>query len=136
MLVGSFVFQDEYVVIVSFTSKYNGQEWLLTNVYGPSTHEGNCDFTEWLKSVEVPDHMDWLIVGDFNLMRGPENRNRLGGDLNEMFIFNEAISALGLVELPLHGRKFTWSNKQDPPLLERLDLFFTSTSWTLSYPDS
>lgn len=53
-----------------------------------------------------------------------------------MFLFNEVISALRLTQLPLHGRKFTWTNKQNPPLLERLDWFFTSNSWTLSYPDS
>lgn len=51
-----------------------------------------------------------------------------------MYLFNEAISALGLVELPLKGRRFTWSNKQTSPLLERLDWFFTSASWTLCYP--
>lgn len=51
-------------------------------------------------------------------------------------LFNEAISKLGLVELPLKGKRFTWTNKQFSPLLERLDWFFTSTSWTLSYPNS
>jgi hypothetical protein len=53
-----------------------------------------------------------------------------------MLLFNEAISNLGLVELPLKGRKFTWSNMQKDPLLERLDWFFTSASWTLSYPST
>lgn len=53
-----------------------------------------------------------------------------------MLLFNKAISALRLVELPLNGKKYTWTNKQNPPLLERLDRFFTSNSWTLSYPDS
>jgi hypothetical protein len=38
-----------------------------------------------------------------------------------------------MIEFSLHGRKFTWSNKQNPPLLERLDWFFTSNSWTLAY---
>lgn len=56
--------------------------------------------------------------------------------LNEMFMFNEAISSLGLVELPLHGKRYTWTNKQQDPLLERLDWFFTSSSWTLSYPNT
>jgi hypothetical protein len=84
----------------------------------------------------MPDHVDWLIVGDFNLIRQPSNRNKLGADVQEMFLFNEAISAQGWVELPLHGRHFTWSNKQDPPLLERLDWFFTFNSWTLSYPNT
>ena len=72
----------------------------------------------------MPDEQDWIIVGDFNLMRSPNNRNRLGGDVTKMLLFNEAISSLGIVELPLQGKRFTWSNKQHPPLLERLDWFF------------
>jgi hypothetical protein len=66
----------------------------------------------------MPDYFDWLLVGDFNLLRNPEDRNKPGGDLSEMLLFNEAISALGLVELPLQGRKFTWTIKQTSPLLE------------------
>jgi hypothetical protein len=69
----------------------------------------------------MPGHVDWLIVGDFNLYRSPEDRNRPGADFSEIFLFNEAISSLGLVELPLKGKRFTWTNKQHPPLLERLD---------------
>lgn len=41
------------------------------------------------------------------MIRKPENRNKPGGDVNEMLLFNEAISALGLVELPLYDKKFT-----------------------------
>ena len=68
----------------------------------------------------MPIHIDWLIVGDFNLYRSPVDRNRDGVDHAKMYLFNEAISALGLIELPLNGKCFTWSNKQHPPLLERL----------------
>jgi hypothetical protein len=53
-----------------------------------------------------------------------------------MLLFNEVISAQGWVELALRGRKYTWSNKQSSPLLERLDWFFTSASWTISFPDN
>jgi hypothetical protein len=35
--------------------------------------------------------------------------------------FNDAIAHLSLIELPLKGRKFTWSNMQMDPLLEQLD---------------
>ena len=41
--------------------------------------------------------------------------------MNDIFIFNEIISNLGLLEIPLKGRQFTWSNMQDNPLLEQLD---------------
>jgi hypothetical protein len=48
--------------------------------------------------------------------------------VNDMFLFNEIIGHLGLLELQLKGRKFTWSNKQNTPLLEQLDWFFTSSN--------
>jgi len=83
----------------------------------------------------MPDTVDWLHVGDFNLYRNPEDRNRPGADFAEMLLFNDAISYLGLVELSLKGRRFTWTNKQHPPVLERLDWFFTSANWVLSYPN-
>lgn len=84
----------------------------------------------------MPEFTEWLMVGDFNLIRRPEDRNREGGDAAEMYLFNEAIDTLGLIELLMHGRHFTWTNKQLSPLLERLDWFFTSNAWTETYPNT
>jgi hypothetical protein len=50
-----------------------------------------------------------------------------------MFNCNVAISSLRLEELRLLGNKVTWSNKQESPLLERLDWAFASCSWIASY---
>jgi hypothetical protein len=52
------------------------------------------------------------------------------GDFNDSLVFNNIISHLGLVELPIKGRSFTWSNMQANPLLEQIDWFFTSATWT------
>ena len=57
-------------------------------------------------------------------------------NLVDTFTFNEAIGHLGLVELPLKGRAYTWSNMQTDPLLEKLDWFFTSINWTLDFPNT
>src|SRR4051812_15771519 len=65
-----------------------------------------------------------------------DNKNIPGGDVNDMFIFNEIIGHLGLLELPLKGTRFTLSNMQDDPLLEQLDWFFTSSNWISVYPAS
>ena len=62
-----------------------------------------------------------MIVGDFNFFRSLYDRNRSGGNMNVVMIFNEVISNLGLLEIPLKGRKFTWSNMQDEHLLEQID---------------
>ena len=60
----------------------------------------------------------------------------LRGILQDTLIFIDVIGQLGLVELPLKGRSFTWSNMQQDPLLEQLDWFFTSVNWTTQYPNT
>lgn len=105
---------------------HNDDPWILTFVYGPCDAEGKDAFISWFENIQMPEDVDWMVVGDFNLYRKPKDRNRPRGNISGMFLFNSTISALGIVEIPLHGRKFTWTNKQQPPLLERLDWFFTS----------
>lgn len=122
------IFQNSYAISIEFSSSHNGAQWVLTNIYAPCTSAGKRDFLSWFASIAMLDHIDWLIVGDFNLCRSPDDRNGPGGNQQEMYLFNNAISSLGLVELPLKGRRFTWSNKHLSPLLERLDWFFTSVS--------
>jgi hypothetical protein len=81
----------------------------------PNTPEGKRSFLQLFSNIQMSDLVKWLIVEYFKLIRKPEGRNREGGNLQEMFLFNEAISTLGLLELPLLGRHFTWSNKQSTP---------------------
>jgi hypothetical protein len=131
---GYVVFSNEFGISIEFHSNHDKSDWILINVYDPCTHEGNHNFLHWLKHVVMPDDVDWLIVGDFNLIRRPDNRNKPGGNINKMLLFNEVISSQGWVEISLHGRKDTWSNKQVSPKLERLVWFFTSSSLTLNYP--
>jgi hypothetical protein len=50
------------------------------------------------------------MIGYFNLMRKPEDRNKPGGNLSEMMEFNAAIGNQRLEELKLNGAKYTWTN--------------------------
>jgi hypothetical protein len=47
-----------------------------------------------------------MVVGDFNLMRSPDNRNRPGGNLNDMLLFNDVIHHLDLVKIPLNMEQY------------------------------
>jgi hypothetical protein len=89
-----------------------------------------------LYDLQIPQGANWLILGDFNFIRSHENRNRPGGNVNDMFLFNDIIGHLGLLELSLKGRAYTWSNMQSELLLEQLDWFFTSSNWISEYPNS
>lgn len=133
---GELVFSNQYGISVEITSNISEDCWIITNLYGPCMTEGKRDFTEWLKQIQMPDEIEWLVVGDFNLMRKPEDRNKEGGDTNEMFMFNDAISALGWNEIVLQGRKYTWSNMQPSNLLQKIDWVFSSNAWTLKFPDT
>jgi hypothetical protein len=59
----------------------------------------------------MSEETDWLVVGDFNLLRKLEDRNRPGSNISELMEFNAAISNQRLEELKLHGTKYTWTNK-------------------------
>jgi hypothetical protein len=76
------------------------------------------------------------LPGGFQFLQVFENRNKPGGNVADTLIFNDIIVHLGLEELPLKGRAFTWSNMQQTPLLEQLDWFFTSVNWTHSFPNT
>ena len=130
------IFQNNFASSIEFTSLHNNVIWILMNIHAPCTPAGKREFVRWFKNIQMPDTVDWLIVGDFNLYQSPEDRNRPGADVSEMLMFNDSITTLGLIELPLRGKRFTWTNKQHPLLLEHLDWFFSSACWTLTYPST
>jgi hypothetical protein len=88
---------------VEFSSCLDASTWVLTNIYAPCTPADKLHFIDWLKYIQMPDDVSWLLIGDFNLIRSLDDRNRPCGDVNEILLFNEAISSLGIVELPLQG---------------------------------
>jgi hypothetical protein len=49
--------------------------------------------------------------------------------------FRRAIDDLELRELPLHGRRYTWSNERESSTLERMDRVFCSVDWEAGHPN-
>ena len=134
VFIGNLIEVQQFAVVIKFTSRQNNESWTLVVVYGPCQGEARDNFINWLYNLCIPIDEHWLLLGDFNFLRSVDNRNLPGGDINDMFIFNEVIGHLGLLELPIKGRSYTWSNMQDIPLLEQLDWFFTSVDWITDYP--
>jgi len=133
---GSVIEIKPFAISVSFSSRLDLNIWNLTTVYGPCLEPARSTFVSWLLNLDIQDNDNWILIGDFNFYRSLENRNRAGGNFQDTQIFNEVIDHLGLVELPLKGRAFTWSNMQSNPLLEQLDWFFTSVNWTSDFPNT
>jgi exonuclease III len=96
---------------LEFISSISNTSWVLTHIYAPCSSEGKQRFLNWFHSIEMAKDADWLVVGDFNLMKNPDDRKKTQGNLSEMMEFNAAISNQRLEELRLHGTKCTWTNK-------------------------
>jgi hypothetical protein len=82
--------------VLNLNPRFQGAVWVLTNIYACCTPEGKIEFMNWLHDLVMPDEIDWLPVGDFNLIRKPSDQNRPGGNVQVMFRFNEVISHLRL----------------------------------------
>lgn len=50
--------------------------------------------------------------------------------------FKQTLDESQLMELELHGRKFTWSNEQDVPTFTRIDRMFGTPEWHLLFPNT
>lgn len=75
----------------------------------------------------------WCVRGDFNVVRFPSERlgaNQFTPAMNDFFEF---IFSLGLMDIPLEGGKFTWSNNRTTPAMSRIDLFLFSGDWEDRY---
>jgi hypothetical protein len=136
MFTGQILMEECFGLVVHFQSIVSSDIFTVANIYGPCDGIPRENFIAWLFHLDIPDDSLWLLTGDFNFYRYSDNRNRDGANLNDMAIFNEIISYLGLIELPIKGRAFTWSNMQADPLLVQLDWFFTSPAWTIQYPNT
>jgi hypothetical protein len=53
-----------------------------------------------------------------------------------MLLLNDIISHLDLIEVHLKNRAYSWSNIQVNCLLEKLDWVFTSSNWTMIFPNT
>jgi exonuclease III len=118
---GSVVHCNSYAITIKLHCRQDNKTFHVTNVYGPSNPLQKLRFITWLMNLDTSDFVDWLLAGDFNLIRFPKNRNKPGGELTEMNMFNKLISDLDLAEIPFCGRSFTWSNMQSDPLMVKLD---------------
>jgi len=133
---GHVIESKPYAITVDFTRAHDQIVWCFSTVYGPCNEPLRSEFVQWIRDLDIHATHHWLFAGDFNFYCSLEDRNWPGGNLNDTLIFNDIIGHLGLIELPLKGIAFMWSNMQQSPLLEQLDWFFTSVHWTTSFPDT
>lgn len=102
---------------------------VVVNVYAPNEVANRRQVWEELLNLKASSNVPWCVGGDFNEIL--EVNERVGCVRIErgMRDFSEFCNNMEILDLPMLGRKFTWTNFQDQAVHSRLDRFLVSIQW-------
>lgn len=126
---------SEFCLTVQLRDKVLDQKIQFTGVYGPTSPALRPQFFQQLDDLKPTTDMPWIVCGDFNVTLYQEERNSKTSDWRWPLQFAKMITDLGLHDMKLQGRKFTWSNSRDRPSMAKLDRFLISTDWASKFPN-
>ncbi|KAG6637440.1 hypothetical protein CIPAW_11G178800, partial [Carya illinoinensis] len=105
-------FIGDYTVACSFEMVEDNFLWTFAGTYGPNVDNSRHLLWEELAGVHSWWNLPMCIGGDFNIIRFPSERSGDSRLRPAMTEFSDFIFDLNMVDLPLMGGRFTWSNSQ------------------------
>ena len=120
-----------YSVSCRFKNVGDNFEWAFTSVYGPNVDRERRLLWEELSGLHSWWNVPWCVLGDFNVCFPTE---RLGtiNFTQAMHDFLDFISVHGLLDIPMAGGRYTWSNSISG---SKIDCFLFSPDWEDHYPN-
>ena len=94
-------------------------EWAFTGIYGPILNRNRQFMWEELAGLNSWWNLPWCLGGDFNVIRFPSERLGEGRFSRYMYDFSDFISFHGLMDYPLEGGLFSWSNSTSASRIDR-----------------
>ena len=77
-----------------------------------------------------------MLAEDFNMIYCSKDKNNENINRAMMGRFRCFVNDLELKEIPLLGRRYTWSNGRDSPTLVKLDRVLCTNDWEEIYVDN
>ncbi|EOY12746.1 Uncharacterized protein TCM_031281 [Theobroma cacao] len=127
------VVQQRYILTSGIIKPVNFPCSFL-NIYAP-----NCSVERaslWVKILELKSQItgSLCVYGDFNIIKTVDEKTRDNLDLTGMAQFSDFINDMNLIDIPLSGGLFTWTDNREAPTKCRLDRFLISSEIILSFP--
>ncbi|KAK8557554.1 hypothetical protein V6N12_009784 [Hibiscus sabdariffa] len=135
--VSMLVLSSGKIFIDTMVSIWGEEDWFITFIYSSPYADEKQTFWESLASLRSNSSDKWCVIGDSNMVTTPEEK--LGGAPFDVFAakwFYNFMDISCLLELPIKGGTFTWSNhrNEDETILEKLDRILISLEWSSSFP--
>ncbi|KAK0599556.1 hypothetical protein LWI29_006326 [Acer saccharum] len=113
------------IILVGVLNKFN-RKVVLCNVYAPVVEKDRRDIWGFILQVQQSLSIPWCIGGDFNTVLNEAERK--GGEFNKWSAaaFNNFMLQAKVIDIPLRGGDFTWSNNRVGGSWTRLDRFLVS----------
>ena len=126
--------EGDFYIKFTLRNKEDGFKWVLYAVYGPAQQKNKESFLAEIANSCSRETLPFIMGGDFNIMRRPEDNNTDNFNPKWPNIFNQVIEVLDLKEIEMSGRQFTWVRHGDNPTQEKLDRVLVSTEWEEKFP--
>lgn len=122
---------DRWIVLEGVMVKVN-YNCCIGFVYGPCDIEGRSIFFESIRCLLQNINKPLLVMGDFNEVLKPSERlGQIRYDRG-MRVFGEWVQELQLVDVPLHGIRFTWVRNESQ---SKLDRCLCTSDWIVQFPE-
>jgi hypothetical protein len=121
-----------FTAACSFRSMCDDFNWAFAGVYGPNRDNDRLMLWEELSGLMDRWEVPWCIGGDFNAIRFPSERLGSVRYVASMEAFSQFIFDKGLLDIPMMGGQFSWSNGHSR---SRIDRFLLSSGWEERFPD-
>ncbi|XP_019435175.1 PREDICTED: uncharacterized protein LOC109341686 [Lupinus angustifolius] len=109
----------------------------MVNIYSSCLLREKKQLWEELRLLKMHFGLEmWYFLGDFNAIRMESERRGGNGVINkrEIFLSDEWIRNMELIDLPLTSRNFTWFQPGNCSM-RRLDRFLISPEWIAKWPE-
>jgi exonuclease III len=124
----------QYSVSCKFKNVVDQFVWAFTGVYGPNMDNARRLLWDELAGVSQWWGVPWCVGGDFNVVHFPFERSGSASFCTVITDFSDFIFEIGLLDIPLQGGRFTWSNNRENNSSSRIDRFLFSADWDEHFP--
>ena len=105
---------------------------LFSHLYAPNCRQDRKAIWDEILEVKSSVNAPMIVMGDLNEVLYQDKQNGGSCCYGSMEEMRNWIQEMGVVDLPIHGKKYTWGRGRSR---SRLDRMLAEPEWSMTFPD-